>query len=250
GKRLAEEPGILGSIAQMLVERTREIHFSPAEALDLGCRTGLVARLLKEHWPQMPVVSLMPTAALPLARRATPLCLAGQLPRLPFANESFGLVVANSSLQWSGQLPLAMREVKRVMKKDGVLLCAVPGDENLLELRQAMAETDRHFYGEEQPRVVAGYSIHTFGDALQGAGFSFPVADREQAHLTFPHLTALFATLRRMGAANPFPATPSLNRSYLRHLEEVYRHHFQQEGRLPLTVDILFGHGWKNPRPL
>lgn len=241
GRWLSREPGIIGAAARMLAERTLEIRFAPDSVLDLGCRTGLMPSLVRERWPAVPVFSLVPPGVAGVAP-----AVVGDLLRLPFAGGSFALVLSNLALQWSGQLPLALREVRRVMKADGLLLCTVPGDDNLWELRECLAAVDGRRYGRSWPRVMAGYAIHYFGDALQGAGFAFPVADRERATLTFENMAALLRMLRRMGAVNPFMA-PAMDGEYLRELEGVYRQRFVREGKLVLTVDILFGHGWKQP---
>jgi demethylmenaquinone methyltransferase / 2-methoxy-6-polyprenyl-1,4-benzoquinol methylase len=100
-------------------------------ALDLGCGTGELARLVAHHFPTARVVAADFTSAM-LARakaasaprperdrlefeRATAM-------RLPFAESAFDLVTNAFVARNLSDLPAALREMRRVLRPGGVLL--------------------------------------------------------------------------------------------------------------------------------
>ena len=50
---------------------------------------------------------------------------------LPFAAESFDLVVSAGSLHWVNDLPGTLIQIQQVLKPDGLFLAVLPGGETL-----------------------------------------------------------------------------------------------------------------------
>ena len=82
---------------------------------------------------------------------------------LPFADGTFDIATSSLSLHWVNDLPKALREIRRVLKPDGVFIGAMLGGSTLEELRQAMtiAETERE--GGVSPHVSPMASASDIG---------------------------------------------------------------------------------------
>jgi 23S rRNA (guanine745-N1)-methyltransferase len=105
----------------------------PASAIDVGCGEGtLTARLFASRAPEGCGVDLS-TKAIRLAARAAPALtwiVANADRGLPFAYGSVDL-----ALSIFGRRPAA--ELRRILTAAGTLLVVVPGEDDLIELREA-----------------------------------------------------------------------------------------------------------------
>lgn len=113
------------------LDRFRASGESVRSALDLGCGTGELARLVAHHYPTARVVAADFTAAMLAKARAA----SARRPerervgfaratamRLPFADGAFDLVTNAFVARNLADLPTALREMRRVLRPGGVLL--------------------------------------------------------------------------------------------------------------------------------
>jgi malonyl-CoA O-methyltransferase len=77
------------------------------------------------------------------------------------------------------------------------------------------------------------------------AGFSEPVMDREDMRLTYQDLPALMRDLKALGAHNMTAGRPRglTSPRRLAQVTAAYEAH-RNEGRLPATYEVLYGHCW------
>ena len=130
-------PSIFAPWAHEVIERARPI--GPSDRiLDLGCGTGIVARLLHERLGGATRIAGLDANAgmLEMARRVAPQLQwhEGNAMQLPFADASFELVVCQQMLQFVPDRAAALREVRRVLVPGGRLVLATwrPRDEQPL----------------------------------------------------------------------------------------------------------------------
>jgi SAM-dependent methyltransferase len=118
-------PAIFGRYARDLIERARPIGPS-ARVLDLGCGTGIVARLLRERLGGAARITGLDAnpAMIAKARALAPELEwhEGNAMALPFADGSFDLVFCQQMLQFAPDRAQAVREMWRVLAPGGRLL--------------------------------------------------------------------------------------------------------------------------------
>ena len=88
--------------------------------------------------------------------------------------------------------------------------------------------------------------MHDVGDALLQAGFAEPVIDSQTLTITYGDVNKLITDLRQAGSTN---ATVGRNRGLTgRAAGERFRlacaAQADADGRLPLTIDVIFGVAW------
>jgi malonyl-CoA O-methyltransferase len=150
------------------------------------------------------------------------------------------LVWSNLMLQWVNDLPRAFAEFRRVLRVGGLLTFTTFGPDTLQELARAFARIDGHTH------VSRFADMHDLGDMLVQAGFADPVMDREQITVTYPSPAALLAELKAIGATNQTRGRPRglTGRGRRAALEDVLRT-LAQDGRIPATFEVVYGHAWK-----
>jgi SAM-dependent methyltransferase len=182
-----------------------------------------------------------------MASRAGGLAVAADEEWLPFAPESFDLVVANLSLHWVNDLPGALVQIRRALKPDGLFVGALLGGATLTELRQAFTQAEAELEGGVSPRVAPFADVRDLGGLLQRAGFALPVADSETLRVRYGDPFGLMRDLRQMGLANALldRRRSPLRRATLLRAAQVYAERFADpDGRLPATFEIVWLSGW------
>lgn len=129
----------------------------------------------------------------------------------------------------------------------GFLMFACLGPDSLRELRAVWA-------AEGWPAPVHDFTdMHDWGDMLVHGGFAEPVMDMERLELTYGSAAALVEELRGFGrnlSAGRFAACRG-RAWYERMLAAIEAHGSRAaDGRLRLTIEIVYGHAFKAaPRP-
>ena len=153
-------PSIFGHWAEEVVERARPI--GPSDRiLDLGCGTGIVARTLRERLGGGFSIAGIDASAdmIAMARRLAPDLewREADARSLPFADDSFELVLSQQMLQFVPDPGEALREASRVLVPGGRLVLATwrPRHEQpLFEVLGRIAE--RHLGACNEKRFALG----------------------------------------------------------------------------------------------
>ncbi len=105
--------------------------------LDIGCGYGAYYDRLTEQFPDIQYfgIDLSEGMLRQHAAYGTGRLLMGDATQLPFAGETFDVVMANHMLYHIPDVEAAVREVKRVMKPDGVMMATTHSIQTMPELR-------------------------------------------------------------------------------------------------------------------
>lgn len=205
--------------------------------VDAGCGTGYGARLLRTRWPaaQLSVVDFAP-AMLDLARDAANACLEADIEALPFSGPDFDLWWSSLSIQWC-DADRVFAEAARVLRPHGRLAVSTLGPGTFNELRSAFSTVDRyrHTLPFGEPDAI--------GKALQRAGFSGIVPQRETLTLHYPDLKTLLRAVKAIGANAIGEGARSgmMGRHAWQALEAAYEKQRTAAG-LPASYDVILAY--------
>ncbi len=251
--RLAEHDFLLREVADRLADRLLDVTRRFPTALDIGCHTGQLAETLNGRGGIETLVQcdLSPVMAAKAAQASGAATVTADEEFLPFAAESFDLVMSNLSLHWVNDLPGTLLQIRHILKKDGLLIATMLGGDTLWELRECLLEAELAEEGGAGPRVSPFTDVRDAGALLQRAGFALPVVDADTITVTYGDAMRLFADLRGMGETNAVTdRRKGLSRrmTLLRALS-LYEERFKGDGgRLPATFQILTLTAWR-PHP-
>ena len=241
----AEHDFLFREIGDRLLDRLDDMAGRFPLALDLGCRTGLLARHLSGRGGVAHLVSTDLSSAM--AREAPAPRAVADEEALPFAAASFDLVLSNLALHWTNDLPGALLQIRQVLKPDGLLLASLFGGDTLLELREALLEAEIEIAGGASPRLSPVLDVRDAGMLLQRAGFALPVIDTDVITVTYPDALALMRDLRGMGETNAAieRARHPTRRAILASAAARYAaRHADAEGRITARFQVIFLTGW------
>lgn len=243
---------LVREVAERLADRLSDVTRSFPTALDLGCHTGEMADTIGRRGGIETLVQcdLSPAMATRAAVNGRPTVAADE-EWLPFADHSFDLVMSCLSLHWVNDLPGTLVQIRRVLKPDGLFLCAMLGGETLKELRQSLAEAEMAEEGGLSPRVSPFADVRDLGGLLQRAGFALPVVDADNVDVAYGDPMRLLADLRGMGETNAVAEQRKglTRRATLLHALARYQDLFaDDQGRVPVTFQVLTMTAW-TPHP-
>ncbi|HYS75875.1 MAG TPA: SAM-dependent methyltransferase, partial [Burkholderiales bacterium] len=115
------------------------------------------------------------------------------------------------------------------------------GPDTLKELKAAFGA------GSAARHVHSFIDMHDVGDMLVASGFAAPVMDMEVITLTYSEVLALLRDLKASGetcAARDRQRGLMGRRAWERMLASYER--MRKEGRLPATIEVIYGHAWKS----
>ncbi|MDF1646276.1 MAG: malonyl-ACP O-methyltransferase BioC [Legionellaceae bacterium] len=233
-------------IGEQLFERLSLLKMEPRYVLDLGCGTGLFTALLKKRYPKAVIVGVDIAQGMLVEaqskyrwpqKKAT--FVRADMHALPFESNLFDLVFSNQVLHWSGQWPALMRELNRVMHKNGCLMFSTLGPDTFLELKEDKKAAFAH--------ANAFMDMHDMGDILLAERFLDPVVDMDKLTVHYNDLPSLLRSLRKQGVRNINPErNPGLtSKRAWADFEASVKKHQTEGGKYPLTYEVVYGHAWK-----
>lgn len=243
-------------VGERLVERLGAVNRSFERVLLLGPR-GLNESLYEalEHKADLVVAADLSEAITYASDADARVVMDEEL--LPFASESFDLVLSNLSLHWVNDLPGALVQIRRALKPDGLFLGAMLGRGTLIELSAAIMEAEDQVTGVVGPRISPFADVRDMGQLLQRAGLALPVSDADTLNVSYGNSLSLMRDLRQMGEANALVERHSapLSAATLAAIDRCYRRTSEDaDGRLSATFQVLYLTGWAphpdQPKPL
>lgn len=245
-------------VHERMLSRLDLVRIAPQTILDAGCGTGIGSRALASRFAASRIISLDIAMGMLKKTQAAQGGLdwikhllglnqqsfvCADIESLPLAAGSAGMVWSNLAVQWCNDLDLVFKEAHRVLQPEGLLTFSSFGPDTLKELRQA-ASVDPDYV-----HVSRFIDMHDIGDALVRAGFTAPVLDVEHFVLTYDDVIGVMRDLKAIGAHNATEGRRRglLGKGFLQKLTQGYER-FRQDGKLPATFEVVYGHAWK-PQP-
>ncbi|KAI5462245.1 S-adenosyl-L-methionine-dependent methyltransferase [Mariannaea sp. PMI_226] len=267
-------------VAVRLSERLLDINRHFPRVLDLGANSCNIARaLVRENPDPDPAMPVSP----PLSTQITELVAAESSKSLlyrdvdedfnkhlnitrqviddeesvPFAPNSFDLVMSSLSLHWINDLPGVLSQINNVLKPDCPFIGAMLGGDTLFELRTSLQLAEQERRGGMSPHVSPLADVRDVGGLLQKAGFKMLTVDVDDIIVDYPDMFALMQDLQAMGEGNAVIGREmgAIQRDTLLAGDAIYRElHGNPDGTIPATFRIIYMIGWhegeNQPKPL
>ena len=166
---------------------------------------------------------------------------------LPFAPNSFDLVLSSLSLHWVNDLPGVLARINRLLRPDCPFVGAMLGGDTLFELRTSLQLAEQERRGGLSPRVSPLADVRDVGGLLQRAGFQLLTVDVDDIIVDYPTTFALMEDLQAMGEGNAVLGREMgpIGRDVLLANEAIYRAlHGNDDGSIPATFRIIYMIGW------
>ncbi|MDX1994333.1 MAG: class I SAM-dependent methyltransferase [bacterium] len=127
--------------------------------LDLGCGAGMYYNTLKTNWPQVAYHGLDFSWGMLNKHPAEHGLVMADAAKVPYADHSFDVVMANHMLYHLPDIDEALVEIRRVLKPDGVLMVATNSLQTMPEMqvlmRRAIVLLTRTGASQVQPPMPA-----------------------------------------------------------------------------------------------
>ncbi len=241
-------------VSDRMLSRLDYIKYMPDTILDAGSGTGYGHRKLGLRYPASQLLAVdialamllqaRPAVAgwrqwLPVRSRGSHYICA-DIEQLPLKDACVDMIWSNLALQWCNDLKQTFAEMSRILRTDGLFMFSTFGPDTLKELRQAFAQADGYSH------VNRFMDMHDIGDLLVHNGFATPVMDMEYMTLTYDDVMGVMRDLKAIGAHNALQGRrPGLTgKTVWRKATDQYES-LRQDGRLPATFEVIYGHAWK-----
>jgi malonyl-CoA O-methyltransferase len=220
----------------------------PARLLDVGAGTGRLLTKLLNMYPDAFVVGadlafgMCRTASSHLAAEVQ--LINADAERLPFAEQSFDLVLSTSTFQWLTTLDVAFAEAQRVLEPGGLFCFALFGEKTLFELRESYQAVLKG--GAD--RTHSFFSGSDVLAALQRTRFAEAKVTSEIEVEWHPDVPEMLRSLKKIGAgsASPVAGRGLSERRTMLDMMQVYRKRYGREGgEVPASYEVIYGMGRK-----
>lgn len=249
--RFSQAAGTYDSVAE--VQRSagewllKAIHHQQTltDALDAGCGSGAMTVQLAARLPAADINAIdishgMLDMAVTTHEHPRVNYYEGDIEDIPFEAKGFDLVYSNFVLQWCPQPVKALTEMRRVLRRGGQLVLAMPGVGTLAELSAAWRAADNHAH------------IHPFASEdmlatmVEEAGFAHAELNTRTLRVHVPDAMTLMRNLKTLGAQNLAPdrSLHLTGKATLKKVIEAYECRREPAG-LPVTWKILMLSAWR-----
>lgn len=235
--RFAEHDFLYRAMLDELLDRLADVKRDLPDVLVIGCPDDSARAALEAMGKR--VVCADPGFAAARAQGG----VQADEDALPFADDSFDLIIACGTLDSVNDLPGALILMRRILRPDGLMLAAFTGGGTLPRLRAALMAGEGDRPGQHiHPQV----DVRSAGDLLSRAGFAMPVADSHMLTVRYGDILRLMRDLRGMGAGNVLTSRPPiLRREALIGAAEHFTIAADADGRTAEQMAILYLSGWK-----
>jgi malonyl-CoA O-methyltransferase len=229
----AQRSVLAQTVGKEMIARLAWMTLQPQVILDVGCATGELTRQLQDHFPTAKVMGIDIAESMLAYAQANHsdivawVCSDGA--SLPLPDRSVNFIYANFLLPWHRDVKRLLREWRRVLQPEGLLILSALGPDTLQEVK-------RFLLPEEMPHCV---DMHDVGDMLLSEGWSDPVLDVDHYTLAYSSQKQYMDELQAAQLWFPQDTAQALER--LKALTP------DEEGHWLATFEVIYAHAFAPP---
>ncbi len=238
-KNIEEYNFLINEVSSRILHSLDAISGEYENVLHIGCgSTSIIKHFEKQKGTKL-IVSQ--DIAFNMVNKSNGVKVVADEEKIPYAEKSFDLIIANLVLHSVNDLPGALIQLRKVLKKKGVFFATIFGIDTLKELRQVFLELENEMIGGSSPRVFPFSDVKTMGSLMQRVGFSEPVADFDSIRVEYDSVYELMLDLKGVGDSNSLiKGGKTLNRRVLESLDSKYKEKFSDgAGGIVSTFNII-----------
>ena len=122
-------------------ESAKRLTAIKGRVLDIGCGTGLITRKIEN--------CIGVDSSIKLLEQAENTVVCGYAEKLPFKSESFDTIISFTALQDIKDVPSAVSELRRVLKKNGKILLSVLNKNKIKIIREVLKKNFKEIKEKE-----------------------------------------------------------------------------------------------------
>ena len=234
-------------IAKELIERLNYIKINPKRILDLGSATGKNTILLEKIFPNAEIYELdiaLDMLRISMNKRSgikklfsskKRYFINADMDQLPFQNNTFDLIISSSTIQWSENINLLLKNINKLLKIDGLFLFSSYLKNTLIELQNF----------KEHSLTQNFLTIQEYAEILNNNNFYDPVLIRDEYRNEYDDALSALRDLKKIGVTKSDETHKSLRgKNYLSALID-HLNHFKKDKKNILSYEVILGHAWK-----
>ena len=169
---------------------------------------------------------------------------------LPFPRRSTDLVISSLGFHWINDIEHTLKQIRTMLKQDGVVFVAVFGGKTLAELQSCFTVAEQERDGGVSPHVSPFLTGPTMADLLSNSGFNFPTVDVDKFTFYWDTAFHLMEYLQMIGESNVLMGRREhVGRDVIAATAAVYDRLWYEEGMgVQSTFEVVHGVGW-SPHP-
>lgn len=229
-------------ILSRLLDRLSTIKLQPKLILDAGSGLGSANNGLKNLYTQAKIVNLDLAHNMLKSISHPRIAVNADIEKLPFENNSFELIFANLSIQWCN-LETTLREFRRVLKPNGLLVFSTLGPETFKEFNLCWKKAN-----SKQKHVNNFMDMHDIGDLLLQTKFFDPIMERQDLTVYYKNVKDIIVNQKKIGCyikiSNQDFITLTPKNKFNKMIIE-YEKLCKKPQQYPLSYEIIYGIAWK-----
>ena len=168
--------------------------------------------------------------------------------KIPFKEESFDLVVCNFCFHNISAKIEYLKNLKKILKNGGLLICNYFGEDSLVELKNSFILTDEKIYGGSFLRFPKNLKLVEFSGMLANQGFSEIITEKINFEIFYNNVFQILKDIKGIGEDGfRNEKKKKISRLYLKELDEVYKNNFSNtDSKLQVTCEIVSSSSWKS----
>ena len=169
------------------------------------------------------------------------------LNKIPFKEESFDLVVCNFCFHNISAKIEYLKNLKKILKNGGLLVCNYFGEDSLVELKNSFILADEKIYGGSFLRFPKNLKLVEFSGMLANQGFSEIITEKINFEIFYNNVFQILKDIKGIGEDGFInEKKKKISRLYLKELDKVYKKNFSNaDSKLQVTCEIVSSSSWK-----
>jgi NADH dehydrogenase [ubiquinone] 1 alpha subcomplex assembly factor 5 len=166
--------------------------------------------------------------------------------RIPFAAQSYDLIISAGTLDSVNDLPGALVQIRRALRPDGLFLCVMFGSATLGTMRNVLMKADGD---KTRAHIHPQIDLRTAADLLSRTGFALPVADVDTLNVRYSNWRNLVLDIRATGTGNALVGDRAyMGKTWVTAIEEAWDALKSEQGKVTEQFIFLNLSAW-SPSP-